>query len=65
MTQEQKTNYESATTASNLSAIDQANQLMTKWLKSPEGQAFWKANQIGVSVNPLVNSARGLRGAVK
>lgn len=35
--------------------------LMTDWLRSPEGKAFWKANQIGVSVNPLINSARALR----
>jgi len=35
--------------------------LMTDWLRSKEGKAFWKANIIGTSINPLTNSMSHLR----
>lgn len=38
------------------------SKLMTEWLQSPQGKAFWKANIIGTSVNPLIRGYQGLSG---
>lgn len=40
----------------------ETSKLMTEWLRSPEGKAFWKANIIGTSINPLIRGYQGLSG---
>ncbi len=40
----------------------ESDELMRKWLQSPEGKAFWHANIIGQSINPFASSAAKLKG---
>jgi len=49
-----------AITASNVVSEAESN-LMAKWLSTPAGKAFWKANVIGQAMNPMSSAFRNVR----
>ncbi len=51
-TQEQRANYESATTASNLAVISQQNKLYSDYLSTMGGKAMWLLNRVSQDFNP-------------
>ncbi len=58
--QERKLDQEMWSARSKARVDSEQSKLMTEWLQSKEGKAFWKANIIGTSINPLVRGYQGL-----